>query len=85
MMEQAKALAQEGKAVVLVLHDLAMALERADYLAVLQNGRCLVQGDPESVFCSGCLETVFGVQVGRVQTADGWKYYFSDKNLIKTE
>jgi iron complex transport system ATP-binding protein len=85
MMEQAKALAGEGKAVVLVLHDLAMALGCADSLAVLKDGRCLFQGDPEEVFQSGSLDTAFGVQVQRVQTTDGWKYYFSDKNTRKTE
>jgi iron complex transport system ATP-binding protein len=85
MMEQAKALAGEGKAVVLVLHDLAMALGCADSLAVVQEGRCLFQGNPEEVFQSGSLDTAFGVQVQRVQTTDGWKYYFSDKKTRKTE
>ena len=53
--------------------------------AVLKDGRCLFQGDPEEVFQSGCLETAFDLRVQRLQTPDGWKYYFSDKNLIKTE
>lgn len=83
LMEQAKALAQEGKTVVLVLHDLALALGWADSLAVISEGQCLIQGTPEEVYLSGNLEGAFGVEVQRVQTQQGWKYYFSAKNPIK--
>lgn len=79
LMDQARTLAAEGKTVVLVLHDLAMALERADSLAVLADGKCLYQGSPEAVFLSGCLESAFGVRMQRVHTPSGWKYYFSEK------
>lgn len=81
LMEQAKALAGEGKAVALVLHDLAMALEWADSLAVMLEGRCLFQGSPEEAFLSGSLDRAFGVKVQRVQTEQGWKYYFSANNV----
>ena len=75
LMAQAKALAAEGKTVVLVLHDLSMALECADWLAVFSEGKCLLQGSPENAFQSGCLDRAFGVKVYRVQTPEGWKYY----------
>ena len=76
LMEQARALAGEGKAVVLVLHDLPLALTVADSLAVLSQGRCLFQGDPETVFQSGSLNIAFGVEIHRIQTNEGWKYYY---------
>ena len=79
LMQQARALAAEGKTVVLVLHDLSMALEYADSLAVLYNGRCLFQGSSEEAFRSGTLDAAFGVQVQRTETPAGWKYYFSGK------
>lgn len=75
LMAQAKALAVEGKTVVLVLHDLSLALEHADSLAVFSEGKCLFQGSPEMAFLSGCLDSAFGVKVHRVQTPEGWKYY----------
>lgn len=80
LMEQARALAREGKAVVLVLHDLSMALECADSMVVLRDGECLFAGRPEEAFLSGSLQRAFGVQLGRVKTPEGWKYYFSAKN-----
>lgn len=76
LMEQARALAGEGKAVVLVLHDLPLALTVADSLAVLSRGQCLFQGDPETVFQSGSLNIAFGVEIHRIQTNEGWKYYY---------
>lgn len=75
LMSQAKGLAAEGKTVVLVLHDLPLALEHADSLAVFSEGKCLFQGSPELAFLSGCLDRAFGVKVHRVQTPEGWKYY----------
>lgn len=76
MMELARFLSAQGKTVVLVLHDLAMALEYADHLVVLSGGSVAVQGDAEHVFSSGVLNTVFRVKVSRVMTDDGWKYYY---------
>lgn len=77
LMAQAKNLAVEGKAVVLVLHDLSMAMDCADSLAVLSRGTCLIQGSPQEVFLSGCLDSAFGVRVSRIRTDAGWKYYYS--------
>ena len=76
MMELARFLAREGKVVVLVLHDLTMALEWADRLVVMDGGRILTQGSPEEVFQSGCLPQAFGVMVNRIRTEQGWKYYY---------
>ena len=78
MMEQARLLADSGKAVVMVLHDLAMALQTADVLAVMEEGRIVACGEPQSVFESGCLNDVFGICVERYETADGWQYYYKN-------
>ena len=76
MMDQAKALAADGKTVVLVLHDLAMALECGDSLVILSRGQCLFQGSAEETFRSGCLDRAFRVAVKRFRTEAGWKYYY---------
>ena len=76
LMDQARLLADRGKAVVLVLHDLTMALEWADRLVVMGEGTVLTQGTPEEVFQSGCLSQAFGVTVNRMETEQGWKYYY---------
>ncbi len=67
-------LAAEGKAVGLVLHDLPLALETSDRIAVLDNGRLEALGPPEEVFRGGVLPRVFGVTMERVETASGPRY-----------
>ncbi len=76
LMTQSRFLADSGKTVVLVLHDLAMAMEHADHLVVMAKGNVAAQGDAEAVFASGCFNQVFGVNVQRALTPDGWKYYY---------
>ena len=80
LMRYARDLAAEGKTVVLVLHDLSLALEYADTLAVLREGTCVFRGSPEEAFLSGCLDAAFNVKMYRISTPDGWKYYFAARN-----
>ena len=76
LMDQARLLAASGKAVVLVLHDLVLALEYADRLAILDHGRLAAWGEPETVFRQGCLDSVFGVVVRRFYINGRWHYYY---------
>lgn len=68
-------LADSGRAVVLALHDLCLALTLADEVAVLGEGRLLALGEPEEIFQSGVLERVMGVRLGRTAGEGGWRYY----------
>lgn len=79
MMGHARFLAQQGKTVVLVLHDLALALKSADRLVIMKEGCVVAQGTPEAVFEAGTLAETFGVRVERIQTADGWQYYYREE------
>lgn len=76
MMDLAKALAAKGKTVVLVLHDLTLALEYADGLVVMNDGTVVSSGTAENVYQSGCFREVFGVDVGRMQVDGKWKYFY---------
>lgn len=68
-------LAREGKTVVAVLHDLQSAMQTADHILLLDKGCVAAQGTPETVFASGQLDRVFGVEVCRTSTEDRWQYY----------
>ena len=68
-MEAARAMAKAGKAVVMVLHDLPMALPAADDLAVFGSGRLLLSGKTAEVYESGILDEVFGVTLRRMAKA----------------
>lgn len=77
VMAVARRLADQGKTVVMVLHDLCLALRWADQVAVLSQGRLQTVGTAEEVYRSGVLERVFGVTLGRVETGAGWRYYYA--------
>lgn len=76
VMDLSRRLAAEGQAVVLVLHDLCMAFQYADRIALLQEGRLLQVGRPEELYAEGKLEETMGVKLGRLQTEGGWRYYY---------
>ena len=76
VMATARRLAGEGRAVLLVLHDLCLALRWADEAAVLAGGGLRFRGTAGETFESGVLEQAFGVRLARVATEDGWQYYY---------
>lgn len=76
IMKIAKSLADSGKAVVLVLHDLIMALQMADRIVLLNHGEMLCCDSPENIYETKMLEAVFGVEVHRMETPHGTKYYY---------
>ena len=78
-METARSLARQGKAVVLVLHDLALALRGADRVAVLADGCLRCCDTPDKIYESGMLDQVFGVAVHRMETPHGPQYYCTAK------
>ena len=79
MLPLARALAQQGKAVVMVLHDLNLALTCADQVAVMESGQLRQVGTPEEIYQSGVLEQVFGVSVRRVEQERQKQYIFFQK------
>ena len=76
VMAIARRLAGEGRAVLMVLHDLCLALRWADEAAVLAGGGMVFRGTPESAFETGVLDRAFGIRLARMMTEDGWQYYY---------
>lgn len=70
MMQLLRRRADGGDTVVLVLHDLSSALRFCDRVAVLAQGRLVVQGHPAEVLTDACLADVFGIAVARGRHED---------------
>lgn len=75
IMNTARSLAEQGKAVVLVLHDLPMAMQCADRIAVFREGELLAWDTPGAIYRSRVLERAFGVRVCWAETSHGRQYY----------
>lgn len=62
LMMHFRALAHGGKGVVLVLHDLAQAINHADQVIVLDRGRMAGSGAPDAALDSAVIEQVWGLR-----------------------
>ncbi len=56
----------EGRTVVMVLHDLSQACRYADHLVVMHQGRVVATGSPREVVTPGLVRDVFGIEAAVV-------------------
>ena len=59
LMELMRTMNEQGKPVIVVLHDLNQACRYCDHLVVLKRGQLMAQGSPEEVFTERLLQEVF--------------------------
>lgn len=76
LMELVRRLAAQEKSIVMVLHDLCLAMRTADRILIMDGGRLLADGTPDMIFESGILNDVFHVELGRTGTPGKWIYYY---------
>ena len=55
-------LAEQGKTLVMVVHDLAMAARYADHLIAMKSGEIVAQGAPKEIITSELMDSLYGVQ-----------------------
>ncbi|HEY1631842.1 MAG TPA: ABC transporter ATP-binding protein [Rhizomicrobium sp.] len=71
LMELLREEAKRGVAVIVTLHDLALASRFCDRLVVLRGGRVAAQGAPGEALSDGVLAETFGVSAVRMEGATG--------------
>ena len=74
LMKTLRVLADSGKGIVAVMHDLPMALTFSDRVVLLNDGRVVSDDAPERVCQQKAIDSVFGVAVKR--SADGRTYSY---------
>ena len=75
IMDILRTLANNGKGIVAVLHDLELALQYADELAVMQNGMIVAKDTPEAIYRSKILDLTFQISLQQIQTESGNAHY----------
>jgi len=63
VMRLARSLAADGRIVVVVLHDLNLALRWADRVIVMDNGAIVSKGTPTEAITPAVIESVYGVRI----------------------
>lgn len=71
VMVVARRLAAQGRAVVVVLHDLSLAASRADRIAMIADGRIVSVGTPAEVLTPERVEAVYAIAVHVLADPDG--------------
>ena len=71
LMALVRGVANDGVAVVVVLHDLTTALRWCDHVVVLDDGRVAAAGAPEQVLTPELLAAAWGVRAEILRAADG--------------
>lgn len=66
--------AEHGKTVVMVMHDLDLALRYSDRILVMERGRAVCSGTVEDVLAAGAIEHAFEVSVLPQETREGPSY-----------
>ena len=56
---------EAGKTIVMVIHDLDLALRYSDHMMVMEKGKCICADSVDAVFASGAIEQAFQVEVCR--------------------
>lgn len=74
IMDLIRTLNQAGKTIIMVLHDLNLALEYADHIILMNQGQIQTQGTPQAVVASGLLDEIFQIQT-HVFEKDGQYFY----------
>lgn len=65
-----RSLADDGRTVVMVLHDLSCAARHADRLVALHHGRVLASGPPRAVLSRELVLALYGIDVHILQAPD---------------
>ncbi|MCS7078771.1 MAG: ABC transporter ATP-binding protein [Chloracidobacterium sp.] len=83
--ELCRALADEGKTIVMAVHDLNAAARYADQVAVMQSGRCVARGAPSDVLHERLLAEVFGVEVEVFHSRGGWPTFVFHRSGVAVD
>ena len=80
LMKELRQLAAEGKCILAVLHDLTLAMEYADLVAVVHEGRVIRMAPPEEILNANILQTVFSVKITKIEDGEHHAYRYSELN-----
>lgn len=80
-----KAAHEEGRGVVVVLHDLALASRFCDRIVVLADGRRVADGPPDLALAPDVLRAAYGIEAARAPCPEPGRFWIFPKRLLTAE
>ncbi len=74
--EMVKKLSESGKTILLILHDILLALKISDCIVAVCDGKIIQCGTPEEILGSDIIKELYGITVKPVRTEKGIQYYY---------
>jgi len=84
IMELIRALNEAGKTIIMVLHDLNLALEYSDHIILMNHGRIVNEGTPQQIITSGDIDRIFDITT-HIFHEDETIFYHFDKRINKNK
>ena len=81
IMDLIRHLNQQGKTIIMVLHDLNLALEYSHQIILLDRGEIQIQGTPQQILQSGLLDRIFHVRTHIFYEDSQPFYHFAKEQL----
>ena len=81
IMELIRSLNEAGKTIIMVLHDLNLALEYSDHIILMDNGMIQTEGTPQQVIKSGEIDRIFNIRTHMFKEGTQTFYHFSKPTL----
>lgn len=75
LMEIIKELKNNGKTVIMVIHDINLAMSYSDKIIAMKNGRIVFDGKPKKMCESNVLENIFGIKAN--YSHENLQYFFT--------
>lgn len=77
LMKTLRALTAGGKGILAVMHDLPMAFNFSDYIAVLNNGTIVLCDSPKNIHKSGIMKDIFGIEMNYSAEDNSYHYRYT--------
>lgn len=77
LMKTLKSLAADGKGIITVMHDLPMAFNFSDRIAVVSCGKAVVCDFPENVCQKGIIKDIFGIDLNYSPEEENYYYGYN--------
>ena len=74
LMRLLRRLADGGKGIVMVMHDLPLALDFSDSITIIKNGEVAAHASPTEIFSSPLIREMFGVAIEKTENG---KFYYN--------